>query len=80
MKLEGAWGIAKTLVHTGNVYMAMIGVLNNTIIKPAQHYPTSSLIKDSKRCVRNLHHKYSMWLPRTDGKEIVTEDACKRTV
>ena len=66
--------VSRQIIHDANLYLAMIGVLNNTVIKPGQGYPNETLAKESKKCAKSLHTKYGLWLPRDDGKETVSED------
>ena len=74
LRMDTALESAKAHSHMGSLYIAMIGILNNTIIKPAQGYPAESLKVEAKRCVHSLHSKYKVWLPRDDGRETITED------
>ena len=74
VKLDTCLDVSRQIIHDANLYLAMIGVLNNTVIKPGQGYPNETLAKESKKCVKSFHTKYGLWLPRDDGKETVSED------
>ena len=79
VRLESALQAAETVVHDATLYMAMIGLLNNTIVKPAQGYPIEALKTEAKKCAFTIHTKYKLWLPREDGKDIVPTEILSKS-
>ena len=64
---------AREVCHTGRVYIACSGVINNTVVKKSRKTPMDLLQTHSKRCARGIRDM-GLWSARPDGREIVSQE------